>query len=72
MFSFGAQGAQFGRDNLEAYFVSAQGVTYQISEPESLGGTMVQFTATASDGTTYTFCNIILQDGKIVSLSLQP
>jgi hypothetical protein len=72
MFSFGAQGAQFGRDNLEAYFLSAQGVTYQISDAESLGGTMVQFTATASDGTTYSFCNIILQEGKIVSLSLQP
>ena len=72
MFSFGAQGAQFGRDNLEAYFLSAQGVTYQISDAESLGGTMVQFTATASDGTTYTFCNAIFQDGKIISLSLQP
>lgn len=72
MFSFGAQGTQFGRDNLEAYFLSVQGVTYQISDAESLGGTMVQFTTTASDGTTYSFCNIILQDGKIVSLSLQP
>ena len=72
MFSFGAQGAQFGRDNLEAYFLSAQGVTYQISDAESLGGTMVQFTANASDGTTYTFCNAIFQDGKIISLSLQP
>lgn len=72
MFNLGTQGTQFGRDNLKAYFASTQGVTYQISNPESLGGTMVQFTATASDGTTYSFCNIILQDGKIVSLSLQP
>jgi hypothetical protein len=47
-------------------------VTYQISDAESLGGTMVQFTATASDGTAYSFCNLILQDGKIVSISLQP
>ncbi|MBL8062281.1 MAG: nuclear transport factor 2 family protein, partial [Anaerolineales bacterium] len=72
MFSFGAQGTQFGRDNLEAYLLSAQGVTYQISDAESLGGAMVQFTATASDGTTYSFCNIVLQDSKIVSLTLQP
>jgi hypothetical protein len=71
MFSFGAANTQFGRDNLSA-FLSSSGVTYEISQPESLGGAMVQFTATASDGTTYSFCNVVLQDGMIVSLTLQP
>lgn len=71
MFSFGANGTQFGRDNLKG-FLSSSGLTYQISETESFGGGMAQFTATASDGTTYSFCTALFQDGKIVSLTLQP
>ena len=71
MFNFGATNAQFGRDNLKAYLTSS-GFTYEISEIESFGGGMAQFKATASNGATYTFCNAIFQDGKIISLSLQP
>lgn len=71
MFSFGAANAQFGRDSLEAY-LSSSGVTYQISDIESFSSGMAQFKATASDGTAYSFCTVLLQDGKIISLSLQP
>lgn len=71
MFNFGATNAQFGRDNLKAYLTSS-GLTYEISEIESFGGGMAQFEATASDGTSYSFCTILLQDGEIISLSLQP
>lgn len=71
MFSFGATNAQFGSDNLKGYLTSS-GLTYQVSDVESFGGGMAQFKATASDGTTYSFCTILLQDGKITSLSLQP
>lgn len=72
MFSFGAQGTQFGRDNLEAYFICPLKGSPTKSRMQNLRKSMVQFTATASDGTTYTFCNAIFQDGKIISLSLQP
>lgn len=71
MFSFGANGTQFGRDNLKSY-LSTSGVTYQISDTESFGSGMAQFTATASDGTTYSFCTVLFQEGKIISLTLQP
>jgi hypothetical protein len=71
MFSFGATNAQFGQDALKAYLTSS-GLTYQVSEVDSFGGGMAQFTATASDGTSYSFCTILLQDGEIISLSLQP
>ncbi len=71
MFSFGAGATQFGRDNLEA-FLSSSNVTYQISDTESFGSGMAQFTATVSDGTTYSFCTVLLQGDKIVSISLQP
>jgi hypothetical protein len=71
MFSFGATNAQFGRDALKAYLTSS-GLTYQVSEVDSFGGGMAQFTATASDGTSYSFCTILLQDGEIISITLQP
>jgi hypothetical protein len=71
MFSFGASNAQFGRDALKAYLTSS-GLTYQVSEVDSFGGGMAQFTATASDGTSYSFCTILLQDGEIISITLQP
>lgn len=71
MFNFGATNAEFGRDALKAYLTSS-GLTYQVSDIESFGGGMAQFKATASDGTSYSFCTILLQDGKIISLSLQP
>lgn len=71
MFSFGATNAQFGRDALKAYLTSS-GLTYQVSDVDSFGGGMAQFTATASDGTSYSFCTILLQDGEIISLTLQP
>lgn len=71
MFNFGASTAQFGRDNLKSYLSSA-GLTFQISDIESFGGGMAQFKATSSDGATYTFCNAMFQEGKIISLSLQP
>lgn len=71
MFTFEATNAQFGRDNLKAYLTSS-GLTYEISEIESFGGGMAQFKATASNGTTYSFCTILLQDGEIISLTLQP
>lgn len=73
MFSFGPQAAnQFGRDNLETYLLSNQGTTYQISETSSVGGTIIQFKATLSDGTVYGYCQAFTQDGKITMLSLQP
>ncbi|MBN8658163.1 MAG: nuclear transport factor 2 family protein [Anaerolineae bacterium] len=71
MFSFGATNAQLGRDNLKAYLTSS-GLTYQVSDVDSFGGGMAQFTATASDGTSYSFCTILLQDGEIISITLQP
>ncbi|MBK7449904.1 MAG: nuclear transport factor 2 family protein [Anaerolineales bacterium] len=70
MFNFGTT-TQFGRDNLKAYLTSS-GLTYQISGVESFSSGMAEFKATASDGTTYSFCTILLQDGEIISLSLQP
>lgn len=71
MFNFGAPTAQFGQDGLKAY-LSSSGLTFQVSDIQSFGGGMAQFKATASDGTTYTFCNAMFQEGKIISLSLQP
>lgn len=71
MFSFGATNAQFGRDNLKAYLTSS-GLAYEVSDIQSFGGGMAQFEATASDGSTYSFCTILLQDGEIISLTLQP
>lgn len=72
MFGFGSQPNQFGRGNLKAYLSSNQGVTYKISAPESLGGAIIQFEAESSDGKIYTYCQMIVQDGKIMMLSLQP
>lgn len=72
MFNVASPTAQFGRENLRAYFASNQGVTYQISDLQSLGGAIIQFKAEASDGTVYSYCQIFTQDGKITMLSFQP
>ncbi|MBI3164858.1 MAG: nuclear transport factor 2 family protein [Anaerolineales bacterium] len=71
MFSLGSEPVQFGSDNLKKY-LSSSGLTFEVSDIESFGGGMAQFKAIASDGATYSFCNMVFQDGKIVSLSLQP
>lgn len=72
MFGFGSQPNQFGSGPLKSYLESKAGVTYKISNSESLGGAIIDFEAEGSDGAVYSHCQAFVTDGKITMLSLQP
>lgn len=73
MFTVGTTITKFNSSELESYLQSTQGVTYEITDVQSMaGGTLVQFKAKASDGTTYSYCQAFVTDGKITMMSLMP
>jgi hypothetical protein len=73
MFTVGTTITKFSSSELESYLQSTEGVTYEITNAQSMaGGTMVQFKAKASDGTAYSYCQAFVQDGKITMMSLMP
>ncbi|MFN8433805.1 MAG: hypothetical protein U0V18_07285 [Anaerolineales bacterium] len=73
MFTIGTTVTKFSSSELESYLESTQGVTYQLSDATSMAaGTMVQFKVKASDGTTYSYCQAFVTDGKITMMSWMP
>lgn len=73
MFTIGTSVTKFSSSELESYFEANQGVTYQLSDASSMAaGTMVQFKVKASDGTTYSYCQAFVTDGKITMMSWMP
>ena len=73
MFTVGTTITKFNSSELESYLQSTQGVTYEITDVQPMaGGTLVQFKAKVSDGTTYSYCQAFVQDGKITMMSLMP
>ena len=73
IFSFGSSFSGIGNDDLRSYLNTqiAAGITYTLSDVSAMGDSMVQFTVTVSDGTVYTDCLIMLDEGKIIMLKLE-
>jgi hypothetical protein len=73
VFNFGSSVHGIGNAGLKNYLNSqtAAGVTYSLSNIKAVGDAMVKFIATASDGTTYPDCLIMLNRGKIVIIKMQ-
>ena len=73
MFTIGTSVTKFSSSELESYFEANPGVTYQLSDASSMAAcTMVQFKVKASDGTTYSYCQAFVTDGKITMMSWMP
>ncbi len=71
MFSIGSD-TLFDQNELKSYLQSHKGVTFQISDAQSLGGAIVQFKAKTSDGGNYSTCQAFLLDGKISMVTMTP
>lgn len=72
LFSIGTTVTKFNSSELESYLEST-GATYKLTDAEAMaGGTMVQFKVEASDGTTYSYCQAFVLDGKISMMSWMP
>ena len=73
MFTIGTTVTKFDSSELEDYLTSTEGVTYELTDATSMAaGTMVQFKVKASDGSTYTYCQAFVTDGKISMMSWMP
>ena len=73
MFTVGTTITKFNNSELESYLESTQGVTYEITDVQSMaGGTLVQFKLKASDGAIYSYCQAFVTDGKISMMSWMP
>lgn len=71
MFSIGSE-TLFDQAELKSYLQDNKGLTFEISDTQSLGGAIVQFKAKASDGKVYSSCQAFLLDGKISMVTMTP
>ena len=63
----------FRTDDLKAYLTTLKnsGHTFILSNPKSIGDSIVSFSIKSSDGKTYPDSQAMLSDGKIVILTLR-
>lgn len=73
IYNFGSSVHGIGNDGLRNYLTTqiAFGTSYTPSNMNAVGDSMVKFTITASDGTIYANCLVMLSDGKITMLKLE-
>ena len=73
VWNIGSSARGIGNDKLSHYLTTqiAAGVTYTPANMKAVGDSMVKFTITSSDGTVYTNCLVMLNDGKISMLKLE-
>lgn len=71
MFSIGSE-TLFDQAELKSYLQDNKGLTFEISDTQSLGGAIVQFKAKGSDGKVYSSCQAFLLDGKISMVTMTP
>jgi hypothetical protein len=73
VWNIGSSARGIGNDKLSNYLTTqiAAGTTYTPSDMKAVGDSMVKFTITSSDGTVYTNCLVMLDNGKISLLKLE-
>ena len=73
IFTFGSANNSIGKDSLKAFLTNmkSSGTKFTLSNPDSFGESMFNFSAKSSDGTVYSNCLAMLSGGKIVILKLK-
>jgi len=73
MFKPGSATTIMDKGNLKTFLTSQQqkGITYTLSGLSAVGDSIVKFSATLSDGTSYPASQAMLSDGLIIMLTLQ-